>query len=111
MRLNFFFFFIWGKGSGGLAIAIPLTCAVGCMFMVPILSDLKYELRHGLALGCMLGAIILWFVSKRLAQPKTFMDAETGATWEEVQTHSLYSIPVKYWPFLWVLFGVLVLVV
>jgi hypothetical protein len=110
MTLRFFFFVVWGKGSGGLAIAIPLTVAVICAFATPLLTNLKYGLQHRFILGFLLSAVIIWLVGKQLEQPATRMDAQTGDTWEVVEEHSLYSIPVKYWAIIWVLFALLLFV-
>ena len=104
---------IW-RGKGWLVFAV--------IFLFSLLSNLitnaitgnrafynHNSIHFGLSLFC--SAIAIFFLFKRLEKEKSriLIDKQTGEEFSFKKTHELFLIPVKYWSYITVALGLIVI--
>jgi len=74
-------------------------------------SPLSNEFRPGVELtGMLLAAALVYglhFALKRLDEPRVVIDKSTGQEMHLIPKHDLFFIPVRFWPYILAVLGVM----
>lgn len=102
--------FVW-TGHGHLVVVVFVVILVLVEMLFSAITGIEgFEgvNRWGIALASILTSAVIWYIAKRLdaIKPKVFLDKETGEEIVEKQSHTMFIIPIRYWPYIIPLFGI-----
>ncbi len=104
---------IFWRGYGILVAVLAFVCLIGgrmaaeSMWGTPLPVD-KRKLSE--LIGMLVAAAVVYglhLALQKAAAPRTLIDKETGKEVVLVVKHDLFFVPVKYWPYVLMGFGVL----
>lgn len=97
---------VW-SGLGFLVAIIMFGVAILFQELLPKLFG--YEASWMLGLGYMASAIPIWLVSKKISgKGRIVIDKETGKELVIGRSNSFFFIPIRYWPYLAIIIGLIV---
>ena len=104
---------IFWRGYGILVAVLAFVCLIGgriaaeSMWGTPLPVDKR---RLSELIGMFVAAAVVYGLHLALNKsdpPRTLIDKETGKEVVLVPKHDLFFVPVKYWPYVLIAFGVL----
>ena len=104
---------IW-SGFGILVPVIMAVCALLTQLLIDgALHDDKYYDTHAwpATVAMMVTALFVWLLSRRLSQQpgRRLVDPATGKDVILQPRHSLFFVPLRYWPPILMVFGVVLI--
>ena len=98
---------VWRRG-GMWALFLPLLVVPVVALLIGVAGIHWGHDIAGMAVGCILSGIALWFLGRRLNGPACevpWFDPKTGEETIVRNTHHLYYIPLEWWSIPWALLG------
>ena len=107
---------IW-TGRGWMVAVIAFACFLSSeLISEAVMRDHSYYQRYGWPklIGALVAAVVIWVLDRGKVfdqRGKVYIDKETGQEVKLAVRHTLFFIPVRYWPLVLAVLGVLLLFV
>jgi hypothetical protein len=100
--------FVW-SGFGFVVPIVFVLAMVVWQLLIDLILGHGYYVLHGWPkfTAVVFTAILLWFLGRWLNRPsgKILIEKDTGREFQQKPYHSFFMIPVQYWAFLVIAFG------
>jgi hypothetical protein len=88
---------IISTGWGTLALWVPVVFGAAGSGIARLLGAPPEGFGHGTAVGLLVGAVVVWFLGRRLNRGASVAELHAGHPGPPANRHRLFWVPMQYW--------------